>query len=165
VRIREILVRTAEEAERHLQQIRRGVDLNTLVQTHTIRPGGRQNQGILRVRLLDKNRYGEELVNAAFGAQVGEFVGPIQAKGGYSIFEVIDKLDAQPKLFDNVRRQAQAFVRKEKENALFQGLVSRLREKFSWQIFDDRLEQVVVHWEVTDAIPMRTDSAAMEIEE
>ena len=112
VRIREILVRTKEEAERLLRQVKRGTDLSTLVLAHTIRPEGPPNQGILRIYKLDRKRYGEGLVDAAFKAQVGELVGPIQAKGGYSIFEVIEKLDARPKPFDKVQRQARAFVEK-----------------------------------------------------
>ena len=165
VRIREILVRTAEEAERLLQQIGSGTDLTTLVQSHTIRPEGPPNQGILRIYKLDRKRYGESLVNAAFGAQVGERVGPIQVKGGYSIFEVIEKLDAQPKPFDKVQRQARAFVRKKKENALFQALLSRLRDKFTWQLYEDRLEKVVEGWEVVEADTLRTEPAAVEMGE
>lgn len=86
VRASHILVPTREEAERAMERLRAGEDFATLAQELSQDPGSAQQGGDLGE--FTRGRLVPEFEEAAFGAEVGELVGPIETEFGWHVIQV-----------------------------------------------------------------------------
>jgi len=143
--IREILVRTEEEARRLLDEARGGADMEKLAEQHTLRRT-RWGKGEIRISLgMDEMRYGP-VAEDCRNAQIGELRGPIQVEGFYSIYTVLGRKGERLEPFETAKRRARGYLRIRREKELFAGLLNRLREKYNSDVvvYEGNLKDVSI---------------------
>ena len=130
----EVLVETQEKAHNLLAKLERGdAALIDLARKHTIRTESQEEPG--KVHLHGRDRYvNPQLYEAVQGAEIGEIVGPVQVKGGYSLFKVLRRSAGELPPFSRVARRAHSLLRQQKEDRLFEELVDELLEKYQDRI-------------------------------
>tara|TARA_B100000242_G_C42814362_1_gene378569 strand:- start:6 stop:644 length:639 start_codon:yes stop_codon:yes gene_type:complete len=133
-RVRDLLVATMKEAEVFKESVENGEDFEQLIRDHTLREG--RKKGIYRVFTLQANQYGTAWMNYVLNVPIGTLQGPVQAEGGYSLLEVIERVPDDYYSLEEarVRSAVSSDVRQRKERALFNDLVSLVRLQSSDEI-------------------------------
>jgi len=138
----EVLVATKKKAQDILAKLKRGdATLLDLAQEHTIRTESQEEPG--QVHLHGRDRYvNPRLYEAVQEAEIGKIVGPVQVKGGYSLFKVLRRIEGELPPFSKMARRAHSLLRRQKEDRLFEKLVDELLEKYQDRItiYQDELE-------------------------
>ena len=138
----EVLVETQEKARDLLATLERGdATLLDLAQEHTIRTESQEEPG--KVHLHGRDRYvNPQLYEAVQAAEMGELVGPVQVKGGYSLFKVLHREEGELPPFSRMARRAHSLLRQQKEDRIFEELIDELLEKYQDRItiYQDELE-------------------------
>ena len=136
------------ETEQIAHQVRReieaGSDIADIAGERSLRPGSRESGGAMHFHAIDKYRY-PQLVPAVFSAEEGQLVGPVEVRGGYSVFRFLRRAEGAPQTLAEVRSQVEAFVRRRKEREQFEVFIKNLRMKYENQIevFDKRLHEAL----------------------
>jgi hypothetical protein len=111
--------------------------------------------GVLTVYGPQAPVYGEAWMSVAMNAPLGQVQGPVQTKGGYSVFRVLERQPESHYGLDQsrVRRDVESGVEAEKERTQFNEYLDGLRRKNASRvrIYQDHLEML--------AAPARADSA------
>lgn len=145
-RVRDLLVATQEEAQVFKQSVENGADFEKIIRDHTLRKG--RKKGVYRVFALQANQYGTAWMNYVLNVPIGTLQGPIQAEGGYSILEVVERVaDDHYSLEESrVRSAVTRDVRQGKERAIFNELVARVRAERSSEIiiYEDHVRAISV---------------------
>ena len=145
-RVRDLLVATQEEAQVFKQSVERGADFEKIIRDHTLRKG--RKKGVYRVFALQANQYGTAWMNYVLNVPIGTLQGPIQAEGGYSILEVVERVaDDHYSLEESrVRSAVTRDVRQGKERAIFNELVAQVRTERSSEIiiYEDHVRAISV---------------------
>ena len=130
----EVLVETEEKAQDLLATLERGdATLLDLAREHTIRTESQEEPG--KVHLHGRDRYvNPQLYEAVQEAARGEIVGPVQVKGGYSLFKVLHREEGELPPFSRMARRAHSLLRRQKEDRIFEELVDELLEKYQDRI-------------------------------
>jgi len=138
----EILVEDPAKARDLKAQIEGGVDMVELSVGHTERH--KAEQGVIYVSQSQVPLFGETWMNAVMNAELHQLKGPIQTKGGYSLFKVVERYDAVYHDLDNerVRNSVTRDVREKKERHHFNDQLQAFRDKFADRItvFEEHLE-------------------------
>ncbi|GAB4570870.1 MAG: hypothetical protein Kow0077_06090 [Anaerolineae bacterium] len=127
--IRHILVATEEEAQEVLRQLQAGADFGTLAREVSLDQSARGNGGDLGY--FERGVMVAPFEEAAFGAEVGETVGPVQTDFGYHVIEVLDREPAY-----RLRRIVVA------DEAEAQAVIERID---AGEAFDDLVEELSLH--------------------
>lgn len=140
--IQEILVDDLDQATELRQRLDSGEDMAALIHLSQ-RPGAGETGGELHLYSYAEPIYGD-LVQQALAAAVGQLVGPVETEGGYSVCRLLKKSGGQLQPFAKVAQRAKASLQSQKEDQLFNVLVSAVREKYADQvhIFEDVLSEV-----------------------
>ena len=145
-RVRDLLVATQEEAQVFKQSVENGADFEKIIRDHTLRKG--RKKGVYRVFALQANQYGTAWMNYVLNVPIGTLQGPIQAEGGYSILEVVERVaDDHYSLEESrVRSAVTRDVRQGKERAIFNKLVAQVRTERSSEIiiYEDHVRAISV---------------------
>ena len=145
-RVRDLLVATQEEAQIFKQSVENGADFEKIIRDHTLRKG--RKKGVYRVFALQANQYGTAWMNYVLNVPIGALQGPIQAEGGYSILEVVERVaDDHYSLEESrVRSAVTRDVRQGKERAIFNELVAQVRAERSSEItiYEDHVRAISV---------------------
>ncbi len=143
IKISEVLVATLAEAEKLLQQIRAGGDLDLLAARHTIRSDLEGIPYHMHNHASERRVFGA-LFDAVLEAEVGTLVGPVQLDRGYSVFKVLERIPPRPAPFAEAASRAKWWVQKEQETELFDELFVRLRDKYASRVavFEERLKSL-----------------------
>ena len=72
----------------------------------------------------------KEFEEAAFAAEVGHVVGPIQTQFGYHLIKVEQKNDAKEADFEEVKEQIKAEALKQKQDKAYSDKVNELKAKY-----------------------------------
>ena len=142
----EILAPTRQEAGELLSRIRGGSDMEELAARHSLREGARKSRGHLHMHFTDRWQYGE-LFDAVVEAKPGTVTGPVEitagggSQTGFSLFKVVERIEAGPKPFELVKEQVRYLLRTHKKARLFNELIARLRQKHAARmvVFEDHL--------------------------
>lgn len=141
VHIREILVIEPRAADELRTRIIEGETFAALAPQHTIRGEGKQVS--FWVYDVQTPLYSEEWMKSVFNAPVGRLVGPLLTKGGYSIFEVIERSAESYHSLDlpRVHRAVERDVREAEERNVFNRYVEQLRSQATSviEIYEDNL--------------------------
>jgi len=132
----EVLVGTEEEAYRIRRQAEQGADLRDLAARYSIRPKGRERGGIFHLP-GQKYLYGEAFVEPALKAKVGTLNGPVEVKGGYTVFKLLDRDEGGYEPFERVQRVIMKTLRVQKEKERFADFLEELRTKYDNRIHVD----------------------------
>ena len=130
-----ILVEVLVEDEAEAQALRKKLDegeetISSLAERYTQRSGMREEAGLLHMEDYERLAM-PQLYKAVVEAEVGQIVGPVPVREGYSLFKLLDRQRGAIKPFDEVERKARALVRGEKKEARFEAFVDELMEKYA----------------------------------
>ena len=70
------------------------------------------------------------MTEAAFAAEVGHVVGPVQTQFGYHLIKVEQKNDAKEADFEEVKEQIKAEALKQKQDKAYLDKVNELKAKY-----------------------------------
>ena len=141
----EIMVKTEEEAQKMLKQLRAGADFKKLAQENTIRTYAKKNGGDLG--FIAKSNY-PELFDAAFQLKKGQLGGPIHllqspVGEGYSVIKLVEKTEQRQKTLKEIEPDMQSGATYEKRNAVYQQWLAQARAKTQIKIDQSGLQAVV----------------------
>ena len=132
--LEEILLETPSEARQIAAQIEAGAEWSELARAHSRRRNA--EDGLLYVSQSQAPFLGEAWMNAVMNAELQQLQGPIQTRGGYSIFRVIERY---PEIYyglelERVRNSVERDVRERAEREFFNSYLRDLRQKYAEQI-------------------------------
>ena len=132
--LEEILLETPDEARQIAAQIEAGAEWAELARIHSQRRNA--EAGLLYVSQSQAPYLGEAWMNAVMNAELQQLQGPIQTRGGYSIFRVIERY---PEVYyglelERVRNAVERDVRERTEREFFNSYLRDLRQKYAEQI-------------------------------
>jgi hypothetical protein len=133
-----------------VNQIKRGADIAEVARQKSIRRGGNR----FHIHPFEANRYGHEMVEKVFRAEVGEICGPIQTSGGYSVFKILSRQEKGLRPFEDVRSTLNGRVHMEKEHHQFEAFMQDIRTKYQHQI--TIFEELLKHVATQDSLAVRT---------
>lgn len=141
--IEEILVDDFDRAKELRQRLDQGETIADLAHL-SARYGASANKGKVHLHSYEKSLYGEQLMSAAMEAELGELVGPVAVKGGYSIFRVNDRTGGLMRSLEYEHERIRAILRLIEVEQRFNQLVAQLREEYAdqVQIFAEKLPQI-----------------------
>ena len=144
VEVRHILVETEEEAQQAIERIEGGEDFATVAEEMSTDPGSAQQGGDLG--LVARGTTVEAFEEAAFGAEVGELVGPVESEFGFHVLEVTDRV-AGPAFEDvqeEIRAQLEGPLRDEAFRQYLDDLLSRIEVEINPRFGTWDAEQIAV---------------------
>jgi peptidyl-prolyl cis-trans isomerase C len=106
-----------EKAEEVKQQLEDGGDFAELAKENSEDPGSAENGGDLGC--LGKGETVPEFEQAAFGAEQGEIVGPVQTEFGYHVLQITDAKPEQTRPLEEVESQIRSQLATEKQSEAF----------------------------------------------
>ena len=132
--LEEILLETPDEARQIAAQIEAGAEWSELARAHSRRRNA--EDGLLYVSESQAPFLGEVWMNAVMNAELQQLQGPIQTRGGYSVFRVIERY---PEIYhglelERVRNSVERDVRERAEREFFNSYLRDLRQKYAEQI-------------------------------
>ena len=141
VTIRELLADNAEDAKDFRRQLEAGVNIASLLIRRDVETHGRPRSGRLQLNPILAPRY-PVLVEAAFAAEDGDWVGPLEtADGHFAVFQVVESKKAEVETFDRAKDRVKGLLRQQQEDQLVGDLISRLRRKYADRVvhYPDRI--------------------------
>jgi len=140
----EVLVKDEVEARGLRKKLDEGETISSLAEQYTQRSGMKEEAGMLHMDDYERLSM-PQLYRAVIAAKIGEIVGPVPVREGYSLFKVLDHQQGALKPFDDVERKASALVRGEKKEALFEAFIDALMEKHAARFYvsQEALEQAL----------------------
>lgn len=109
VKARHILVKDKAEADKLLAEVKAGGDFAKIATEKSVDKGSAKEGGDLG--WFEKTRMVAEFADAAFAANKGDVVGPVESKFGFHIIEVQDKRESVP--VDEVKDKIKTQLRDE----------------------------------------------------
>jgi len=145
VHIKEILVKTEEEASDVLKQLKKGANFETLAEEKTLRTYVKNQGGDLGS--FRRSRY-PELFDAAFPMKKGELKGPIkitdrQFGESYAVIKLIEKKEAEKTPFEEIKDEVTGQARREKDNNIFNQWVNTQKARLTIEINEEVLKSTV----------------------
>ena len=145
VKVREIMVKTPEEADAILKQLKKGADFTKLASEKTIREYVKGAGGDLGS--FPRTRY-PEIFDAAAGLKKGDLAGPIkitdrQLGVGYSLIQLDDKTEQKVQPLAEVQDRVIQMARREKDNTIYNQWVENAKARYKIDIYDDVIKSTV----------------------
>ena len=133
-RVLDLLVKDPGKARSLRREIDAGGDMRNLIRRHSIRE--KTQAGVLEVFEVQSPVFGEAWLNAAMNAPLNELQGPVESKGGFSLFKVLERWPRDYFKLENerVRTTLKRELRDIKERELFNGFLGSLLQKHSDRI-------------------------------
>ena len=121
---------TRKKMEDILSRARKGEDFAELAKAYSEDPGSKDNGGLYEN--FGRGQMVAPFEEAAFSVPVGEISDIVETSFGFHIIKVIErKKETQP--LEEVRGQIESHIRQRKQNAVYQDLLSQLKENASLQ--------------------------------
>lgn len=141
VNLREIQVKTEEEADEFLKRVKRGASFKSLAEEKSLRKFAAKKGG--EMGYFEERRY-PELFRAAWGLKKGQLAGPIKTRGNnWSIIKLIDKKKGKIRPLDEVKSQAKNQALVEKMKKVKAEWLENMRKKVKITIDEKLLESTV----------------------
>jgi peptidyl-prolyl cis-trans isomerase C len=145
VELREIMVKTKEEAEDILRQLKRGADFAELAKEKTMREYAKNSGGDLGK--ISRARY-PELFDAAMEMKPGSLGGPFKIQDrqngeSYSVIKLENKYEETVQPLEEVKDRVIRMARQEKDNMIYQNWVENTKSRYKIEVFDKVIESTV----------------------
>jgi peptidyl-prolyl cis-trans isomerase C len=145
VKVREIMVKTPEEAEAILKQLKQGADFSKLASEKTVREYVKGSGGDLGS--FPRTRY-PEIFDAAIGLKKGDLAGPIKSQDrqlgiGYSVIKLEDKTEEKVQPLEEVKDRVTQMARAEKDNNIYNQWVENAKARYKIEVFDDVIKSTI----------------------
>ncbi len=145
VKVREILVKTEEEATKLLAQLRGGADFARLAMNNTIRTYVKDAGGLLGS--FPRSRY-PEIFDAVQNMKIGNLGGPIKISDRqfgetYSVIKLEDRTEGKVQTLEEVKDRVTSLARQEKDRNVFQNWVQNAKARYKIEIYEDVIQSTV----------------------
>ncbi len=145
VQIKEILVKTQEDASEILKQLKKGANFDEVAKEKTIRTYAKNKGGDLGS--FARARY-PELFDAAFPMKEGELKGPVkitdrQFGESYAVIKLMQKQEAVKTPLEEIKDQVTLQARKEKDDKIFNQWVDKQKGRLTIDIDEEVLKSTV----------------------
>jgi foldase protein PrsA len=140
VRARHILVADPATAKIVLAKLKAGGDWTALAKQYSTDPSTKDKGGELG--FFGKGQMVPAFQDAAFGAKVGQIVGPVKSPFGYHIIQVEEKKPATKATFASVKDQIKQQLTQQQESAQVPVFMQQLRAQANIQVLDPRYADV-----------------------
>jgi peptidyl-prolyl cis-trans isomerase C len=134
IRLRQIVVRTMEEAKNMLNRIVAGEDMGALAKKYSITPDAKDN-GIMG--WVTKGEFEEGIEGTVFSLPKGKRSDIIKSSYGYHIFEVIDVRSEGAKTLPEVMKEIETKLTLQKRELSYIKWISDLRNRYPVKIEED----------------------------
>lgn len=140
IRASHILVRTEDEANSIISEIKKGADFAKLAQAKSIDRGSAKNGGDLGY--FSKGQMVSEFEGAAFRLKVGEISKPVKTQYGYHIIKVTEKKEGKPIEFEKIKDLVIQKLTAEKQKEVFDSYIEGLKKKYDTEIKKEAISSV-----------------------
>ncbi len=140
IRASHILVKSEEEANAILQQIKKGGDFAKLAKEKSIDKASGANGG--DVGFFSRGQMVPEFENAAAKLNVGEVGGPVKTRFGYHIIKVTGTKEGQVMEFDKIKDMLGQRVTAEKQKEVFDSYIEGLKKSYKVEKNKDALSKL-----------------------
>ena len=124
VHAQHILLATAKEADAVLAEVKKpGADFQKIAEAKSKDPSAKNTRG--DVGFFSRTMFDQTFTDAAFGANVGEIIGPVKTSFGYHVIKVVDRKVGKVPEFTEIEQQVRADYQKD----LLRDFVFELRKK------------------------------------
>jgi parvulin-like peptidyl-prolyl isomerase len=124
VHAQHILLASEAEANAVLAEVKKsGADFQKIAEARSKDPSAKNNRGDLG--FFGREQYDTNFVDAAFGAKIGDIVGPVKSAFGYHVIKIVDRKVGKIPEFAEV----EAKVRNDAQRQVLQAYVDGLRKK------------------------------------
>ena len=131
--VRHILVGSAEEANQVMQELEGGADFGEVAQARSTDPGSAAQGG--DIGCITRGQTVAPFEEAAFSAQTGETVGPVETQFGQHILQVYDRREAGVTPLEQVREGIRQQLQREGLNQR----INELRQGSGVQVFPENI--------------------------
>jgi parvulin-like peptidyl-prolyl isomerase len=140
VKARHILIKTEEmtkeEAEKELQSIKSKIeagnaDFAEMAKKHSQGPSGERGGDL---GYFSRGQMVPSFEEAAFGAEPGEIVGPVETQFGLHLIKVEDKKEPSQQKFEDVKEQIKQRLLQQQQQQKAQQIIEELRAESDVQI-------------------------------
>jgi parvulin-like peptidyl-prolyl isomerase len=138
VRVRQIVVKSRQEAENVLSRVKRGESFEELARKHSVAPEAGQGGDL---GFFGRGDMPEEF-DVVFSLKVGETSGIVQSPYGYHIFQVVAKRGEKESNFDEVKDRIRNMIAQEQEEKVFQRWLKKAKKKASITVNKRALEAI-----------------------
>lgn len=137
IRASHILVKTEDEANSILSEIKKGADFAKLAQSRSIDTGSAKNGGDLGY--FSRGQMVPEFEGTAFKLKVGEVSRPVRTQYGYHIIKVTEKREGKPIEFDKIKDLVVQKLTAEKQKEVFDSYIESLKKRYDMEIKKEAL--------------------------
>ncbi len=141
--IKEVLLLTKDEALEVHRRLAAGEPWEDFT-ISSLREGARESTGRFHFHYRQSALY-PRLLSAIMAAPEGEIVGPIEVKGGWSVFKVLSVEPRTVQPYGTAKRQATATLLVEKAKEGMEALLAQLRDKYAAEVrvYESRLAEAL----------------------
>ncbi len=143
----EIMVKDKQFAQDLLDRIKKGEDMSKLARKYTQRNSAKKNGG--RILSFHPDKYGA-VSRKAFELNPGDYAGPVQDGGFYSIIKLLEKTPEIVQTVDQARSQIESDLRFKKQKDIKDSWIEELKSFYNYQVNMDVLEAV---WPLIEQLP------------
>lgn len=140
VRARHILVADANVAKQVLAKLKAGGSWDALAKQYSTDPSSKEKGGELG--FFGKGQMVPQFQAAAFGAKVGQIVGPVKSPFGYHIIQVEEKKPATKASFAATKEQIRTQLQQQQEAQQFPLFLQQLKSNAKIEVYDDRYKDL-----------------------
>lgn len=138
IHLRQIVVRTRDEAEALRVRVTGGESFIELAKRHSLTPDAQQGGDI---GIFAKGEMPPEF-NHAFNLPVGEVSPVVQSSYGFHLFWVVERLAPRIPSFEEVRKDVRnRMLRNRRENA-YRAWITQLRDQAGVRVYQERVDSV-----------------------
>jgi hypothetical protein len=138
VHLRQIVVRTRDEAEALRVRVTGGESFIELAKKHSLTPDAEKGGDI---GVFAKGEMPPEF-NQAFNIPVGEVSPVVQSSYGFHLFWVVERLPSRIPSFDEVRNDVRQRLRRERRENAYRGWIKQLRDEAGVRIYQDQVDSI-----------------------
>ncbi|MBN2373180.1 peptidyl-prolyl cis-trans isomerase [bacterium] len=136
VKVEEIRLKTQEEADKIMTDLKSGSDFNFLSQQSL-------PERITSIHWISVNRFPENIKDGLMKTREGELFGPASWNEGYSIFLLKRISGGEPVPFERAKKEAENMLKKELFNQAVEKWDAALRATSNIVIYEDRLKAIL----------------------
>jgi peptidyl-prolyl cis-trans isomerase C len=139
VRALHLVVKTAEEAEHVLAEIKGGLSFEDAAMKYSLTPDGKSGGDL---GLVPRGVMPHTFDEVCFSLPVGQTSKVIDDENGFCLFKVLEKRPQSTRALDAVREQVEAKIRREKERSAEELKLTELRKAATIDIQEEQLANI-----------------------
>lgn len=136
VRARHILVADQGKANEVLGKLKAGGSWDALAKQYSTDPSTKDKGGELG--FFGRGQMVPQFQDAAFGAKVGQIVGPVKSPFGYHVIQVEEKKPATKATYASVQKQIRDQLTSQQQSQQIPAFLQQLRSTAKIEVYDDR---------------------------